>query len=59
MGLTNTAVGVISLLSPLVGAGLAAVNAGGLFALSAVFYAAAFASLHWWVREPRFVKAVS
>jgi len=59
VGLTNTAVGLVSLLAPLVGAGLAAINAGWLFALSAVFYAAAFASLHWWVREPRFVKAVS
>ncbi len=54
VGLTNTAVGVISLLAPLVGAGLAAANAGWLFSLSAFFYALSFAALHWWVREPRF-----
>jgi len=54
VGLTNTAVGVISLLAPLVGAALAAANAGWLFALSALFYALSFAALHWWVREPRF-----
>ena len=43
----------------LVGAGLATANAGWLFALSAFFYALSFAALHWWVREPRFVEAVS
>jgi MFS family permease len=54
VGLTNTAVGIISLLAPLVGAGLAAANAGWLFALSALFYALSFVAFHWWVREPRF-----
>ena len=54
VGLTNTAVGIISLLAPLVGAGLAAANAGWLFAPSAPFYALSLVALSWWGREPRF-----
>jgi MFS family permease len=52
-GLANTGVGVISLVAPLVGAWLAGVGYGWLFALSAAVNLAAWVALHWWVKEPR------
>ena len=53
VGLSNTAVGVISSLAPLLGAGLANIGYSWLFATSAGIGLAAFALMRWWVREPR------
>jgi MFS family permease len=52
-GLINTALGVMGMISPLLGAWLATRGYGWLFALSALFYLAALIGLHGWVREPR------
>jgi MFS family permease len=52
-GLINTALGVMGMISPLLGAWLATQGYGWLFALSACFYLAALIGLHWWVHEPR------
>lgn len=53
VGLANTGVGVVGVLAPLLGAGLASVAYGWLFALSAAAGLAAFFLLHWAVEEPR------
>ncbi len=52
-GLANTAVGIASVLAPLVGALLAIVGYNLLFALSALATFVAWLLLHFWVREPR------
>jgi MFS family permease len=52
-GLANTVTGVVSLVAPLVGALLAEVGYGVLFAASAAFSLLAFALMWGWVREPR------
>jgi len=52
-GLTNTGVGVVSMVAPLLGAALAAYSYDWLFALSALASLAALMTMHWWVREPR------
>ncbi|MGB3713108.1 MAG: MFS transporter [Candidatus Promineifilaceae bacterium] len=53
-GLTNTSVGVVSMIGPLFGAWLALNGYSLLFGLSAVIALISFAALHWWVQEPRF-----
>lgn len=53
VGIANTAVGVVSAIAPLVGAGLAKVNYDWLFALSALINLVAFVAFHWAVKEPR------
>lgn len=53
VGLSNTAVGLVSATAPLLGAGLANIGYGWLFATSAVIGLAGFALMRWWVREPR------
>ncbi len=55
VGLANTGVGLVGVMGPLLGAGLASISYGWLFALSAVVNLAAWVSLHWWVEEPRWV----
>jgi MFS family permease len=55
-GLTNTSLGLVGIVAPLIGAGLAQVSYSWLFALSASVYVLAFAALRWWVREPRWVQ---
>jgi MFS family permease len=57
-GLTNTSVGIISMIGPLIGAWLAIAGYNWLFAVSAVTSLLALLLLHWWVREPRFAGAV-
>ncbi len=57
-GMTNTTVGVISMIGPLIGALLAAAGYDWLFAASAVISLLALAAMHWWVREPRFAGVV-
>ena len=52
-GLVNSAVGVVSLIGPLLGALLATVSYNLLFAVSAAFAFASWAVFQWWVREPR------
>lgn len=53
IGLSNTAVGVVSSIAPLLGAGLAGAGYGWLFASSAVIGLCAFVLMRWWVQEPR------
>jgi len=53
VGLSNTAVGVVSSIAPLLGAGLANIAYSWLFAASAGIALAAFVLMRWWVREPR------
>ena len=52
-GLTNTGVGVVSSLAPLIGAGLAGVGYDWLFALGAAVNLVAWGLLRFWVKEPR------
>lgn len=53
VGIANTAVGLISVIAPLLGAGLAKINYNWLFALSALINLVAFGAFHWAVKEPR------
>jgi MFS family permease len=53
IGIANTGVGLVSLVSPLVGAWLASIGYSWLFAASACANLAALMTLHWWVQEPR------
>ena len=55
VGIGNTGVGLVSMVGPLIGAGLAELGYGWLFAVSAGINLAAFVAMHWWVREPRHV----
>jgi MFS family permease len=57
-GLTNTAVGVVSAVGPLLGAALALAGFDWLFVVSAVAGLLSFIGMHWWVQEPRFAGAV-
>jgi MFS family permease len=59
MGLTNTAVGVVSIIGPLLGALLAAADYSLLFAVSAGLGLLALILMRWWVREPRFSQKVA
>jgi MFS family permease len=52
-GIANSAVGVVSVAAPLIGAVLAEANYGLLFAISAAAYLVGFGLFLWWVREPR------
>lgn len=53
VGLTNTGVGVISVMAPLLGALLASQSEAWLFALCAVVFLLSYIILHWRVQEPR------
>jgi MFS family permease len=53
IGIANTSVGLVSIAAPLLGAWLASIGYGWLFAVGAVVNLAAFAVMHWRVREPR------
>jgi MFS family permease len=53
VGLANTATGLVSMLAPMIGAWLAGIGYGWLFALTAGINLAALAALHWGVQEPR------
>jgi MFS family permease len=52
-GLANTGVGLVNMIAPLAGAGLASISYEGLFAISAGICLTALALMRWWVREPR------
>jgi MFS family permease len=56
-GLINTALGLLGMVSPLIGAWLASRNYNLLFALSALFCLAGLAALRFQVREPRWAEA--
>jgi MFS family permease len=58
-GMTNTSVGLISVIAPLLGAWLASNGYNWLFALSAGVNLAALVLMRWWVQEPRWVRAGS
>lgn len=53
LGIANTGMGLIGVVAPLLGAGLARVDYGLLFAISAAVNLAAIALFVGWVREPR------
>jgi MFS family permease len=53
IGITSTSVGLVSALAPLMGAALAELGYGWVFAASALFELAALATMRWWVRDPR------
>jgi len=53
VGITNTTVGLVNALAPLLGTGLAAAGYGWAFAASALVGLLAWAALHWGVQEPR------
>jgi MFS family permease len=56
-GLTNTALGLAGIFSPLLGAWLASMSYDWLFALSALLNMAGLVMLRWRVREPRWLAA--
>ena len=53
VGLANTGTGLVSMVAPLIGAWLAGIGWGWLFAVTAGTNLAALAALHWGVQEPR------
>ncbi len=55
VGLANTAVGLVGMVAPVLGAGLAGIGYGWTFAASGVVCLAATIALRWWVREPRWM----
>jgi MFS family permease len=57
IGLANTATGVVSIVAPLLGALLASISYGWLFAITACLNLAAVTAMHWGVREPRWAAA--
>lgn len=56
-GMTNTAVGVVALIAPLLGAWLASMDYGWLFATGAAVNLCALIVMRWGVREPRWAIA--
>ena len=52
-GLVNTALGLLGMISPLIGAWLASNSYSWLFLISAAFNLIGLAALRWWVKEPR------
>jgi MFS family permease len=58
VGMTNTVVGLVSIVAPLLGAWLAAFAFGWAFAVGAVVNLAALITMRWWVREPRWTAAI-
>lgn len=57
-GMANTVTGVASTVAPLLGAWLAGIDYGWLFAVSSAVNLAALAAMRWWVREPRWTAAL-
>lgn len=58
VGIANTAVGIVSIVAPLLGASLAGLNYDWLFASGAAVNLAALVAMRWWVQEPRWAAAV-
>ncbi len=59
IGIANTGVGLVSIVAPLLGAGLASLGYGWLFASAVLINLAVLLLFHWWVREPRHIRATS
>ena len=57
VGITNTTVGLVNVIAPLLGTALAAAGYGWTFAAGALIGLTAWAAMHWWVQEPRLVTA--
>jgi MFS family permease len=57
VGIANSSVGLVNMAAPLLGAWLATIGYGPLFAASAAASLAGLAALHWTVREPRWSAA--
>jgi MFS family permease len=53
VGIANTGVGLVSMVAPLIGAGLAALGYNVLFAVAAAISLLAAILFRWWVKEPR------
>ena len=53
IGLTNTSLGLVNVVGPLLAVWLAGVGFGLLFAACAVISFVAWVSMRWWVEEPR------
>ncbi len=58
VGMANTAVGLVSVVAPLLGAWLAGIGYGWLFAASAATSLVALVAMRWWVQEPRWTPTV-
>ncbi len=55
IGLSNTIIGVVSAIAPIIGGGLAGtIGYQALFAVACIFGAVSLVLLHWTVREPRY-----
>jgi DHA1 family bicyclomycin/chloramphenicol resistance-like MFS transporter len=52
-GMTNTTAGLVNMAAPLLGAWLASITYGWVFAMSALVNLIALFAMRWWVREPR------
>ncbi|HEY4690353.1 MAG TPA: MFS transporter [Anaerolineae bacterium] len=53
VGIANTAVGLVAIIAPLIGAGLAGIDYLLLFAIAALVNLIALVLMRWWVKEPR------
>jgi hypothetical protein len=56
--MANTTLGLVSTVAPLLGAWLAGIGYGWLFAIGAAINLIALAAMRWWVREPRWMETV-
>lgn len=56
-GMTNTSIGLVGMVAPLLGAWLASASYGWLFAAGAAINLCAWVAMRWWVREPRWATA--
>jgi MFS family permease len=59
VGIASFVFGVVNMLAPLLGAGLAEIGYSWVFGLSVLLSTAGMISLHFWVREPRFAPEIS
>jgi MFS family permease len=59
VGLTNTIVGMVNIVAPLLGTWLASASYGSAFAASAAAGLVGLLLMHWWVREPRWTSTVT
>jgi len=59
VGLVNTGLGLVNMVAPLAGAGLAGISYNLLFALCASINLVALVALRWWVQEPRWANSPS
>lgn len=57
VGMANTAVGLVGMVAPLLGAWLAGMGYDWLFAIGTIVNLTALATMRWWVREPRWTTA--